>query len=931
MRLSPCFLLISLVLLMADWSVVSAEVVPSASLPSFSDSDGTGETGSAKTSGEPKADPSEDRFWKTIKLLESKQTSDVAAGRISLQELSDREFVHAQVLLGNCHLSGSYGFPKNARKAVNLFRLAAERGNAYAMVSLGSCYATGTGVRKDDTKAAGWLVAALAGDADYSRPLPPPDFFTQADRTGGTVAGELANDPVGGSRATAHFLLGQINTRLNQPAEAQTHYIAAATAGPDGRSGIYQAAVEAAINYAFGRGTPRDPEKASEMLDRSRKLGARMGVNLIHNYVALKIVDEFAVADLEEEMTAAGTGNQSAVQYQIAQGLADKKSKDYNVGEAARWYELAAENGQAWAMISLALIHARGELGQPDPAKAFYWFEKAGGGEKPKHILGVANLGICLQWGFGTPKDEARAAALFRKNINADIVCYLGTIGKTPPKVLSAEEDLELNQQWARDKNDAHAQYLLGLRYLSGFGLPANLRDASRWLKKAAKANHGEALCLLGWLYQFRPQDFGFHDPVKAARAAAGNYKASGESGSIEGLANYANCLNTGFGVEKNQDEAIALYEKCLGLDPLHSRSHANLAGIYNEKLLKARQDDISFGTVEWKARMLEHYEAAVRLEGSFGAIGLGDLYLDGRLVPRDFGKAYSYYEIAAETPAQKAAAHFRLGYMHEFGQGVPVTYTEAAYHYRLAALDGDVPSLRRLVNFYMTGTGVSLDYDRAAYWLNYMVQLHQTDAIPQLADVLLKKQDYGPAVKLLATLVDSTDHAVSGFAYERLSRCYREGKGVRKNLKLADKYFDIALVKGNGDALAALARRQILQGKIPEALQNLTAAARTSPSAAYNLGRMYFFGNQVSQDHAKALAYFQRSADANNPDAQYFLAALAWNKDADAPTLDEAVAFAQRAENLGHSEAGALREKLEQRRKAETDRSEENTGVRSS
>ena len=132
-----------------------------------------------------------------------------------------------------------------------------------------------------------------------------------------------------------------------------------------------------------------------------------MGVSLIHNYVSLKIVDEFAVADLEDEVTAAGAGTQSNVQYQIAQGLADKKSKDYNAAEAARWYELAAENGQTWAMVSLGLMYAQGELGQPDPVKAFQWFEKAGGGEKLKNVLGVANLGICLQQGYGTQRSGA--------------------------------------------------------------------------------------------------------------------------------------------------------------------------------------------------------------------------------------------------------------------------------------------------------------------------------------------------------------------------------------------------------------------------------------------------------------------------------------------------------------------------------------------
>ena len=109
--------------------------------------------------------------------------------------------------------------------------------------------------------------------------------------------------------------------------------------------------------------------------------------------------------------------------------------------------------------------------------------------------------------------------------------------------------------------------------------------------------------------------------------------KAAGEAGSVEGLANYARLpFTTGFGVKRDEAMAITIYEKCLAIDPKHSRLHANLAGIYNEKLLLALKNDISFGTVEWKGEMLEHYEAAVNLEGSFGAVALGDLYYEGRL-----------------------------------------------------------------------------------------------------------------------------------------------------------------------------------------------------------------------------------------------------------------------------------------------------------
>ena len=98
--------------------------------------------------------------------MQSKRADERAAGLAALKVSSDLEFTHAQVLLGNCYLTGFNGMKKDPRKAANLFRLAAERGNAFGMVSLGVCYFMGEGVSKDEGKSMKWLNAALAPDAD---------------------------------------------------------------------------------------------------------------------------------------------------------------------------------------------------------------------------------------------------------------------------------------------------------------------------------------------------------------------------------------------------------------------------------------------------------------------------------------------------------------------------------------------------------------------------------------------------------------------------------------------------------------------------------------------------------------------------------------------------------------------------------------------
>jgi len=48
---------------------------------------------------------------------------------------------------------------------------------------------------------------------------------------------------------------------------------------------------------------------------------------------------------------------QIQLQFAIAGSFADPKSKVYDAREAAKWYELASESGEAWAMLSLAFLY----------------------------------------------------------------------------------------------------------------------------------------------------------------------------------------------------------------------------------------------------------------------------------------------------------------------------------------------------------------------------------------------------------------------------------------------------------------------------------------------------------------------------------------------------------------------------------------------
>jgi TPR repeat protein len=65
----------------------------------------------------------------------------------------------AALKLGHCHLEGR-GLPKNARKAVELFRQSAEAGYPEGQYNLAVSYAKGTGIERNEEEMLKWLVPA---------------------------------------------------------------------------------------------------------------------------------------------------------------------------------------------------------------------------------------------------------------------------------------------------------------------------------------------------------------------------------------------------------------------------------------------------------------------------------------------------------------------------------------------------------------------------------------------------------------------------------------------------------------------------------------------------------------------------------------------------------------------------------------------------
>jgi len=115
---------------------------------------------------------------------------------------------------------------------------------------------------------------------------------------------------------------------------------------------------------------------------------------------------------------------------------------------------------------------------------------------------------------------------------------------------------------------------------------------------------------------------------------------------------------------------------------------------------------------------LLSRDEAGAAAGDASAEFNLGARYGDGQGVPRDYGKARHYYELAAAQGY--AVAQNNLGYLYHLGYGVPQDYGRARYYYELALAQGYDAAQNNLGALYEDGQGVPQDYSRARYYYEW-------------------------------------------------------------------------------------------------------------------------------------------------------------------------------------------------------------------
>lgn len=102
-------------------------------------------------------------YYKAIEDYRCKEEDKHDEGFMFLSQAAERGMIEACKLLGILYTSGQYDpYPaKDSRKAISLYKQAADQGDEEAMYWLSQCYEMGIGVTKDPEEAAIWREMAL--------------------------------------------------------------------------------------------------------------------------------------------------------------------------------------------------------------------------------------------------------------------------------------------------------------------------------------------------------------------------------------------------------------------------------------------------------------------------------------------------------------------------------------------------------------------------------------------------------------------------------------------------------------------------------------------------------------------------------------------------------------------------------------------------
>lgn len=409
---------------------------------------------------------------------------------------------------------------------------------------------------------------------------------------------------------------------------------------------------------------------------------------------------------------------------------------------------------------------------------------------------------------------------------------------------LSASESFDLDKALRdAESGDLASQRSLMKRYFNGdMGVPQDFAKAVFWAKKVAEQNDPLGLAFLGYAHAH------------------------------------------GLGVEKDIKKSIEYYEK--GAESGHIPSQRMLTKLYYNGDQGLPQDFAK--AVFWSKKSAEQ-----NYPESFTFLGFA--YLNGLGVEKDDKKAVEYYKKGAELGSIDCM--YFLGKSYFIGaHGLEKNMQKSYELFSKGAAAGDIDSLDRLAAFYMTGSVVKKDSEKALELSLKAADGGSVTALLNIASIYFEKKDYPKVIEYLKKAVEKGEvkaMLILGLMYKDgegtdvdnkmaikyfmmganlnnaecmtlLGDMYVGGLGVERSLSTGIGYYKKAYDLGSPVAAFALGRIQHSSGNLDEAIKCYEFAAKNGSSeASLALGELY-----IDKDKVKGITFLENAAEMGNPKA---------------------------------------------------------------
>ena len=305
--------------------------------------------------------------------------------------------------------------------------------------------------------------------------------------------------------------------------------------------------------------------------------------------------------------------------------------------------------------------------------------------------------------------DQKLHPAIFKKAVDGDMDAQL-SLGMMYENGKDLRTDLKEASKWYRkaaEQGQPEAQYRLGRLYENGKGVRQNLIEAANWYLKAAGQEYADASHAIDDL-------LGSHRTIKPciSRDQLMLYRERAEKGNMIAQYNLGRIYQNGTGnVEQDLGEAVRWHRKAA--EQGHKEALAALDKLLGQKRVvmvcpiedlkwyyrvKPEMFDDLYCNEAFIKRMDKELIGMYRERAENGCakaqFGLGLMYQHGWGETQDLDEAFRWFKEAAESFDE---AQYRLGEMYQNGWGTKQDLAKAVQCYRKVAEQGHKKAFKAL------------------------------------------------------------------------------------------------------------------------------------------------------------------------------------------------------------------------------------------